>query len=1170
MIYKFGDYILDAQQYELRRAGTLVSIRLKALELLMYLVRHRERLVSKEELLDHIWDGRAIGPSTLDSCLMEVRRAINDNGRAQRMIRTLRGRGYRFMAVVEAQRPTSLLTVEPAAMVSINGFEETPATNNPETTPSAFPNASLKTPSPILSQLTTGEYKTVTVLVCSLQDALSSHHNEPEQSHRLRQAVLLAVVEEVQRYGGTVQRLDDDELLVLFGAPHTLEDHALRSIQAAQEIHRRLRQDFDANGQPPMPVTARSSLHTGPVIIGSLADDIPLTVTSVNDTLPLVHRLLVDAQPGQILLSDATLKKVRNFIHTEAVGSVDNNGQTQTTHVYRLLGSRHVDKPLALPHSRFRSHFVGRKQELSILETRLTQVEQGQGQVVSIVGDPGMGKTRLLAEFRRHIGHERATVAAGHCMSYGQTIPYLPLRTLLRQICGLDGQEGLKDATARVQATLRSLEVKADEAPFLLHLLDVPVDSEQLTLLTPEALRTQIFSLLRELCVQVSQQRPLLLVVENLHWIDPSSEAFLVSLVEILARYPILLLTTFRPGYQPPWMEKSYATQMTLPCLKPGESRAIVHTILSQLLPEETLLQQILFQAEGNPFFLEELAKSVQEQNPLHTAPVVPDTIQEVLMSRIDRLPPETKRVLQTASVIGRKVAYHILAAMWETAEGLESHLHDLQRLELLYAQSNVDGPSYSFKHMLTKDAVYDSMLDTQRQALHQAVGEVLENVYADRLEEIYDLLAYHYAKTDDANRAIQYLIMVAERAARSHAHAEALAALQEALRHSEQLPASQRDSGIVNVVIRLSNSLLPLGRLQESCDLLCQQQARVSRLGESKMIGLYYLRLGHVYHNLGQRKHAAQNAKRALTIASRHDDVTTMGKANYVLAREGIWEGKYRESVRFGQQAVSLLEHSTDSWWLGMAYMAQGSAYAYMGEFESALQASTQARTIGVTIADRSLKSYSANLTGRCHARRGDWQAAIAAHRDALACSPEPLLAGVIMDALGDAYLGHGDVEQAIPILEKAVQHLERFGPRPVQVSAMVHLSEAYLLRGYLDQARELATRGLALTRETSFRNGMGLILRALGRIAQGEGDLQAAKQHFSEALELFTQSQAFHQVGHIHIFLAKLAHAQGKQHVVTNHLKQAEVLFKQLCLSHYVQQTTQLAGELGVKLDT
>src|SRR5205823_3886704 len=278
-----------------------------------------------------------------------------------------------------------------------------------------------------------------------------------------------------------------------------------------------------------------------------------------------------------------------------------------------------------------------------------------------------------------------------------------------------------------------------------------------------------------------SQRQPLILAVEDLHWIDQTSEACFASLVESLAGAPILLLCTYRPGYRPPWLEKSYATQIALRRLTPLDSLAVVHAVLQRVLPDP-LSQVILAKAEGNPFFLEELTRAVVEHGDLRSLQVVPDTIQGVLAARIDRLPEEPKRLLQTASVLGREFSPRLLGMLWDTPDVLEAYLEELKRLEFLYERTEAIEPVYVFKHVLTQEVAYDSLLISRRQALHAAAGRALESLYADRLEEVYDRLAYHYARTTESAKAIEYLTRFAEKAARGYAHVEAVTALQEAL----------------------------------------------------------------------------------------------------------------------------------------------------------------------------------------------------------------------------------------------------------------------------------------------------------------------------------------------------------------------------------------------------
>src|SRR5262245_23528437 len=351
-------------------------------------------------------------------------------------------------------------------------------------------------------------------------------------------------------------------------------------------------------------------------------------------------------------------------------------------------------------------------------------------------------------------------------------------------------------------------------------------------MLSPESIKTQTFATLRQMSLRGSQRQPLILAVEDLHWIDQTSEACFASLVENLAGAPILLLCTYRPGYRPPWLEKSYATQIALRRLTPPDSLAVVHAVLQRVLPDP-LARMILDKAEGNPFFLEELTRTVVEHGDLRALPAVPDTIQGVLAARIDRLAEEPKRLLQTASVLGREFSPRLLSALLDTPDVMETYLAELKRLEFLYERTEASEPVYVFKHVLTQEVAYDSLLTSRRQALHATAGLALESLYADRLEEVYDRLAYHYARTNESAKAIEYLTRFANKAARGYAHTEAVTALQEALVHAgaRQVAATStavQDRLVLDLVLRLAHSLYFLGRFQETLDLLLQQQDRL------------------------------------------------------------------------------------------------------------------------------------------------------------------------------------------------------------------------------------------------------------------------------------------------------------------------------------------------------
>src|SRR6185295_6435141 len=399
-----------------------------------------------------------------------------------------------------------------------------------------------------------------------------------------------------------------------------------------------------------------------------------------------------------------------------------------------------------------------------------------------------------------------------------------------------------------------------------------------------------------------------------LHWVDKTSEDFLAFLIEGLVASRMLLIVTYRPGYRPPWIEKSYATQITLSRLTDVESQAVIRANLRRAEPADDQIAAVLAKAEGNPFFLEELARSLLESQHIS----VPDTIQGVLMARIDRLPEEHKRLLQTASVLGREFPLNLLTAMWEPADSLAPLLADLKRWEFLYEEPTAEEPRYLFKHALTQEAVYQSLLTSRRQALHAAAGETFEALFASRLKEVYDSLAYHYSAADMPEKAVQYLALFAEKAARGYAHAEAAQALHEALAHTERLPAADRDRRAVELSLQLAGSLLPLARFAETLEVLSRHRDALERVGDASLTGRYQFWLAHTLSYLGEVAGAESAARRAIASAREAGDAMTEGQAWYVLCRDGFWSGRFREGIEHGQRAVTLLDQGPDRWWQG------------------------------------------------------------------------------------------------------------------------------------------------------------------------------------------------------------------------------------------------------------
>ena len=809
---------------------------------------------------------------------------------------------------------------------------------------------------------------------------------------------------------------------------------------------------------------------------------------------------------------------------------------------------------------------AGRRRELELLRDRLASAADGRGQVVGIVGEAGIGKSRLLLELRRSLRGERVAWFEGHCLSYGSAVPYLPVITILRRSFHIGESDSPASIARKVRSGIAELGMDPDEwAAYLHHLLGVKEGRERLGVLSPEAIRARTVDALRQMGLRGSRQRPIVFVCEDLQWIDRTSEECLAALLEATAGASVLSLLTYRPGYRPPWMDKSYATQLALQPLSRGDSQRIVESLLATPSGHEALAPAILSKAEGNPFFLEELCRAVTEQPDAAGGIAVPDTVQEALRARIDRLPEDVKDALRLASVVGREVPLRLLQAVWRGPGDIERHLRELTRLEFLYEQTRPGESVYVFKHALTQEVVYESLPVAQRHALHTAAARALERLYEGRLEEADDRLAYHYARTDQSERAVECLSRVAEKAARGHAHAEALGALEEALAHVERLPADARDQRRLRLVLRKASSLIHLGRFREVLGVLLHWKASLDRLDDAALAAYYHFLLARTHLFLGDQERTIQSAERAIAEAERCGDTTTRGKAHYVLAQEAPLSGRAAEGIRHALEALACLERTGRAWWVGQAHWVVGLNHALLGELDAALEAETRARIIGETVGNRQLQASALCAIGIVHAGLGHAEAGIEACERGLAVAPDPLTRAVALGWLGFAFVEQGDAARAIPALEAAVQQHGVFRFPQFQGWFTAFLADAYRLDGQRERAHATAREALEITRAAGSRYGVGQALRALGRVQLAAGALAEATATLHEAVATFEAIRARYDTARVWMDLGEVALAMGDRAAAAGHWEDARQRFVDLRVPRWAERAEVLVQTLA-----
>jgi class 3 adenylate cyclase len=646
-----------------------------------------------------------------------------------------------------------------------------------------------------------GERKQVTVLFCDLANSTPiAERLGPEHMHTLLNRFFELALSEVHRYEGTINQFLGDGFMALFGAPIAHEDHARRGVLSALALQRTLK-EADLGKPYNVECAFRMGLNSGLVVVGSIGDNLRMDYSAIGDTTNLASRLQGVAEPGTILISESTSRLVHGYVRLEAIQPVQVKGKTEPVPIYKVVGTLPRRSPIVSRSERTLSPFVGRERELTTLEALFTQVEAGHGHVVGIVAEAGGGKSRLLYEFRQRLQDKRVTYLEGRCLSYGSSVPYHPIIDLARQHCAIAEGDNAETMLEKVRCALQKVGMDTEEsAPYLLQLLGVKEGTASIAAFTPEVIRTRTFETLKQMSLQGSQQHPLIVEIEDLHWIDQPSEGYLSSLVESLTGASILLLTTYRPGYRPPWLEKSYATQVSLHTLPQQHAVTVVHATRQQQALPQPLERVIIEKAQGNPFFLEELTRAIVEQRDLHTEVTVPDTIHGVLSARIDRLPGEHKQLLQTAAVLGREFSPRLLAVIWDGTDVLAPLLSELQRLEFLFERTGAQEPIYVFKNALTQDVAYESLLTPRRQAVHAAAGHAMEQLYCEGLAERYEALAHHFTRGAVWEKAFDYLTKSGEKARQAYANQEAIAFYTQAIEVSGRISPPLEDARLLPV----------------------------------------------------------------------------------------------------------------------------------------------------------------------------------------------------------------------------------------------------------------------------------------------------------------------------------------------------------------------------------
>jgi class 3 adenylate cyclase/tetratricopeptide (TPR) repeat protein len=1045
-----------------------------------------------------------------------------------------------------------------------------------------------------------GERKHVTVLFADLKDSMEMlAGRDPEEAEKILNAVLEMLMNAVHRYEGTVNQVLGDGIMALFGAPIAQEDHAVRACYAALAMQAATR---IAGGRLTaaygIDVQVRVGINSGEVVVRPIGSDLHMGYTAVGQTTHLAARMEQLADPGTVLISAETLQLAHGYVEARPLGARAVKGLTEPILAFELVGARPSRTRWQTRVALGLTPFVGRRAELATLSGVLERVAASHGHIGAVVGDPGVGKSRLVWEFTRRHFADGGLVLEGGCAPYGRTTAWLPVRELLENYFEIESH----DDGARVQARVRSRLTTADPQllPFttaFLGLLDAPVEDRAWAGLDPDERRQRSRQALTQLLVAESLRQPTVLVIEDLQWIDAESQAFLENLVDQLPPSRLLLLVTYRPEYRHGWARLGYYVEVPVLSLQGSSADELVKTLLGGDPSLTSVRHLVVHRTEGNPFFAEESVRTLAESGALAGAhgayrlarPVsavqMPATVQAVLAARIDRLPPEEKRLLQTAAVIGRDVSLPLLGAVAVLPdEAVRRQVTNLKAAEFVHERQLFPEIEYTFKHAVTHEVVYHGLRRERQRTLHAQVLGAIETLYAARLAEYVDRLAHHALLGGVWDKALVYLRQAGARAVARSAHSEAVTCFTRALETLRHLPESrERTTQAIDLRLLRANSLVPLAEFGPIIEDLREAERLAQALDDQARLGRVSSFLSAYFWLVGDQLFAVDHGRRALDVASRLDDRGLRVRTNISLGQAYHVLGEYRKALEVLGSNVDELQGDLLGRRFGLVGVASVLSRAWMvwclaelGEFDLALTRGEEA----IRIAEAVEHPYSILAAyfgvGGVHLRRGDVTRAISVLERALDLGRTwdtqlRLWFLGVAPSLGHAYALAGEPVRAIPLLEKAMERATATRLMFAQSLRAGWLAHAYLAAGRLAEARAFVGDAIGLARRHRERGHEAWIQGIVGDIAaQGDPpDLAAAETAYRDGMQTANDLGMRPRLACCHLGLGKLYRRAGKTNQALEHLTAAAQLFDAMAMPLWREETASLLAALDTSTD-
>jgi class 3 adenylate cyclase/tetratricopeptide (TPR) repeat protein len=1013
------------------------------------------------------------------------------------------------------------------------------AVSSPQAATTA-PNIRVTPEQPDASTVIEGERKTVTALFADIKGSMDLMEDlDPEEARALVDPALKLMIDAVRRYDGYIVQSTGDGIFALFGAPLDHEDHPQRTLLAAlrmQDDMRRYAAQLREKGNPP--VEARVGVNTGEVVVRSLATGVGhVEYAPIGHSTSLAARMQTLAPTGSIAVTDTTRRLCEGYFLFKALGPTKVKGVTEPVNVYEVTGLGPLRTRLQRSASRGYTRFVGRQHEMEALKHAAELAKAGHGQIVAAMGEPGVGKSRLFYEFKAVCQSEWMVLEA-FSVSHGKASAYLPVIDILHSYFDINSEDDERKRREKVNGRVLTLDrALEDTLPYVFALLGLSEGDDPPAQMDAQVRRRRIHEAIKRILLRESLNQPLMVIFEDLHWVDGETQALLNVLVDSIGTARMLFAVNYRPEYQHQWGSRTYYTQLRLDPLGRESSEAMLSSLLGDEPRLDSLKRLIIERTEGNPFFMEETVQVLLDEGALVrngavklTRPLgelrIPPTVQAILAARIDRLPPDGKELLQKLAVIGTDLPLELVKVVTGNgAEQLEPMLADLQAGEFIYEQPSLAGAEYTFKHALTQEVAYNSVLSERRRAIHDQTARALEGLYAQQLDDHYGALAYHYLRGNDVAQALRYAHLAAEQAVSRAAYAEATSMLQAGLRLLDKLP-----EGVERLRAELSLRTIESTVAFVLYGSSSPERERVigrmcdpgEKIGEADQLLRGLIPLSFLYFTRGESAKGFELSTRCLELAEKTQDAGLLADTRISRGRLAQSGGRLREAVsnyEEGMRALDRTNRNISNW--GVSFRSAfecnlAQAFQLLVRVREALRLAEQ----GLRHARESKHPFTlcfALLAGgqTFHHFRREPEIVRAHAEEAITVSEEYRFAAWLAWARfyhGWALSELGQLEQGVAEMEGGTAERSRSGSLPWQQYLIALLAQGYARMGRKDDAAEMLNEALARVERTGEKGHQAEILRLRGELLlmRDGGAIAEAERCFRAALEVARAQEA------------------------------------------------------------